>query len=210
MRVARKPSENEVFVNIFKRIRSPRNTPLTQEMQDVLNKYNLEYYKQGCGGYLGLIGENKHTNYCCHLELVSMGSVEKDNKVNWVNKVTKMRERNLTHHFENYTIDSDTLHIKESSPIDDRCLISSSKGHDELGRKLKPTQMFSYERQRKYYEKHYSMNLLRLICNIIKNKNKALKLLNPKEDKEALKAINIYNNAIDDGFIKRAEKVVVE
>ena len=210
MRAARKPSENEIFVSIFKRIRSPKNTPLTQEMQDVLNKYNLKYYKQGCCGYLRLVGENKHTNYCCHLELVSMGSTEKDSKVNWVDKVIKMRERNIMHHFEDYTIDSNTLHIKEFFPVDDRCLISSSKGYDELGRKLKSTQMFSYERQRKYYEEYYSMNLLRLICNIIKDKNKALKSLNLKENKEALKVIAIYNNAIDDGFIKKAEKVVAE
>lgn len=211
-------SENEIFVQIFKRIRSPRKAALTDEMKAVLNKYNLEYIKNGCYGGLRLNDQLKFTNLCSQTELTSMGSTEKDSKVDWVNKIKMLRKRNSLHCYLSMSIDKD-LHIAKTYPVDDRHILTSSTGYD-YGKKLNIKQCFSYQMNRRAYMNLYSFDTMRLIRNIVASKNKALNLIdtykktedvkNRADFKNAVNAIKIYNNAIGDGFIVGEKKIAVE
>ena len=195
--------DNETFVKLFRRLRSTHHLPLTQEMEDLLDKYGLELYRySGINGEVQLSDQSNMdvSRPMSTTEIWSTGSTEGDRKVNWVDKIKKMRERNPKHIFiSSYSFD------REPHYSDDRYQISSAPGGSD------PNKAFSYYSNKRYADDIESNAKLREIRRIIDNKNVALKDFkssNPKLSNDLkLRWIQDYNDAVDSGFIKTGKKI---
>ena len=195
--------DNETFVKLFRRLRSTHHLPLTQEMEDLLDKYGLELYRySGINGEVQLSDQSNMdvSRPMSTTEIWSTGSTEGDRKVNWVDKIKKMRERNPKHIFiSSYSFD------REPHYSDDRYQISSAPGGSD------PNKAFSYYSNKRYADDIESNAKLREIRRIIDNKNAALKDFkssNPKLSNDLkLRWIQDYNDAVDSGFIKKGKKI---
>lgn len=204
--------DNDLFVKIFRRLRSTRGTPLTKEMEDLLDKYGLKLHKYvGTGGNLKLPDQREYTNYSHYQELGSTGTVEGDAKINWVDKINKLRERNPRNlYLAWYGIDygSDDDEIKPAYR-DKRHIITSASGD------LSFNKAFSYDANARRADLESSSAKMNEIKRLVNNKNWALKQLSDPHaptyvKKRALPYIEYYNKAIDQGFIRDQKKIKVD
>lgn len=187
--------DNETFVKLFRRLRSTQQTPLTKEMEDLLDKYDLHPYYDYKGKIKMQDQSQIQPTSGSHWDTIfSTGSIEGDRKVNWVDKIKKMRERNPHHIYLsgfNFFDPDFTKQYKDDRGFGDNI--------DDYSAVRNQTEIIS------------KLNTKEGIEFLVTRKNKALKELENPNSKwskgQCIDYILAYNNAVDQGIIKFGKKV---